>query len=192
MDDNSNIMARALEEARKGQLMRVLRALPRARWTLRDRAGSTLLHYAAIGRNSEASIALLNSGLIDVNSTNIQGSTPAHFAAGTHGAHSALELLCAAGANLRARTIYERTPLDLARCSLGASENVCVLIANGCRLGHCTSFVADSTLAFERRVLRRRTAVVALLRVKKVGQLWRWDKFLLRELAFAVWATRQN
>ena len=39
-------------------------------------------------------------------------------------------------------------------------------------------------------MLRCRAAVVAMLRVKRAGKLWMWDKFLLAELALCVWATR--
>ena len=46
--------------------------------------------------------------------------------------------------------------------------------------------------AFERGVLRCRAAVVAMLRVKRAGRLLVWDKFLLKQMALDVWATRYD
>jgi hypothetical protein len=46
--------------------------------------------------------------------------------------------------------------------------------------------------AFERGVLRCRAAVVAMLRVKRAGKLWMWDKFLLLEMALCIWSTRYD
>lgn len=37
-----------------------------------------------------------------------------------------------------------------------------------------------------------RKAVIALLRVKRAGNLWQWDKFLLKEIAYAVWSMRME
>jgi hypothetical protein len=48
-----------------------------------------------------------------------------------------------------------------------------------------------ATLAkFERCVLRCRRAVVAMLRLKKAAKLHHMDKFLMREIGYAIWATR--
>lgn len=45
-------------------------------------------------------------------------------------------------------------------------------------------------MVYEQRVLSCRLSVVALLMVKRAGSLWKWDKFLVREIAFELWATR--
>lgn len=73
---------------------------------------------------------------------------------------------------------------------------VCVLVANGVRLSTVRKdhreFITPELEAFEKGVLRCRAAVVAMLYVKRAGKLWRCDKFLLREIGFAIWATRWN
>ncbi len=51
-------------------------------------------------------------------------------------------------------------------------------------------FITPELEAFERGVLRCRAAVVTMLRVRRAGQLWMWDKFLLAEMALCIWATR--
>lgn len=50
--------------------------------------------------------------------------------------------------------------------------------------------ITDELKKFEQGVLRCRKAVVALIRLKKAAQLWYVDKYLLREIGFAIWATR--
>ena len=69
-----------------------------------------------------------------------------------------------------------------------------VLVANGVRLSTVRKdyreVITPELVAFERGVLRCRAAVVAMLRVKRAGQLWMWDKFLLAELAVCIWSTR--
>ena len=75
-------------------------------------------------------------------------------------------------------------------------KSVRVLMANGVRLSTVNEYRRDLITpeleAFERGVLRCRAAVVAVLRVKRAGQLWMWDKFLLAELALCIWSTRYD
>lgn len=90
------------------------------------------------------------------------------------------------------------TPIDraLVASTEDGGETTRVLLANGVRLSTvCRSsaiHITSELVKFEQGVLRCRTAAVALMRVKKAGNLWRWDKFLLREMAIAVWATRYS
>lgn len=49
--------------AREGRLMALLKSLPRVRWTERGPADRTLLHYASMGNNMPATLALLAQGL---------------------------------------------------------------------------------------------------------------------------------
>ena len=180
-------------EGQLGQLMELLSTLPRERWAERNNYGSTFLHYVCCGPNMSAVVALVQSGLVDVNARSIRGSTPAHYAA-SHMQHRALEVLCATGADLRARDTDGYAPIDNAICANSKGETVRVLVANGVRLSTVRedrrSYITPELEAFERGVLRCRSVTVALLRVKKAANLWRWDKFLLKEVAIAVWATR--
>jgi len=184
-------------ESRHGRLFNLLLKLPRECWAERDKYGRTLLHYACHGPNVATVVALLRSGLLDVSTGSEAGWTPAHWAAWAVQA-CVLELLCAAGADLRARNEDGNAPIDFAlmNARLDGGEIVRVLVANGVRLStvHKSNlkYITPKLESFEQGVLRCRTAVVTILRVKHVANLWNWDKFLLKEIAFAVWATRYN
>ena len=71
-----------------------------------------------------------------------------------------------------------------------------VLVANGVRLSTVREgnrpYITPELEAFERGVLRCRAGVMAMLRVKRAGQLWMWDKFLMLEIALSIWATRYD
>ena len=179
----------------EGRLLDLLMTLPRARWAELGEDNTTFLHYACCGSNVAALVALLKSGLVDVNAPSKDGFTPAHAAA-MHAQQRALEVLCAAGANLRALDRDDFTPIDPA---LASTACVQVLVANGVRLSVARDFnfhlhrITPQMEAFEHGVLRCRAAVVAMLRVKRAsGQLVRWDKFLLVEVALCIWSTRFN
>ena len=165
-----------------GQLHTRLAKLPRERWTETAPHNRTFLHIACTGLNKEAGMMLLKSKLVDVNASS--GSKTPLILAIEWRQPTMLELLCAAGTKPQG--------LDLALLYCGGTARV--LIANGARLREVRQdrrrYITPELEAFERGVLRCRMIVVAMLRVKKAGNLWRWDKFLLREVAYAVWATR--
>lgn len=184
----------------EGRLMALLETLPRARWTERDPFGATFLHYAVHGDNVTAFRALFLHGL-QVNGRTVSRSCPAHFAA-RYRLPRMLKVLCAVGADLQARNEDGDTPLD---CSLdflpGTAECVRVLVANGVRLSTARQLYRDlvthELVAFELGVLRCRTAVVALMGLKKrrrvdVNALRIVDRWMVREVCFAVWATRTH
>lgn len=178
--------------------MELLVNVPPARWGERDEvSGASLLHFACSGPNMAATVALVQSGLVDVNARDKRGLTPAHMAA-LYSQPRALEVLCAAGADLRAQTLAGETPIDFAtgNISKGKAKAMRVLVANGVRLSTMcaeeSKFISSKLWEFERRVLRCRAAAVAMLHVKQAGNLWRWDKFLLREIAFCLWAARYD
>lgn len=182
----------------EGRSMELLVNVPPARWGERDEvSGASLLHFACSGPNMAATVALVQSGLVDVNARDKRGLTPAHMAA-LYSQPRALEVLCAAGADLRAQTLAGETPIDFAtgNISKGKAKAMRVLVANGVRLSTMcaeeSKFISSKLWEFERRVLRCRTVAVAMLRVKKSGKLWRWDKFLLREVACCIWSTRYD
>lgn len=187
------------EASEVGRLMDLLVKLPRERWAERTEYGLTLLHYACVGPNVAAVKALLQSGLVDVSARTGWGRSPAHVAA-SHTQPRVLEVLCAAGADLRARnnggTDLGYAPVDNALIFVHKDdgETVRVLVANGVRLStvrkDCRMNITPELESFERGVLRCRAAVVAMLRVKKAANLYHVDKFLMRELAYAMWATR--
>ena len=180
--------------ALEGQLMEVLRTLPRTRWTERGPLGATLLHYASIGPNTTAARALLVHGL-DPNARHNTGCNCVHDAALNAQPH-VLEVLCAAGADLRA-TVSGSSALDLtfprsAQCAR-------VLVANGVRLSTVREefrvYITPELEAFERGVLRCRAAVVALLALKRrqcVDTMRQLDRWVVREVGYAVWATRSD
>ena len=185
------------KESGAGRLLALLNTLPRARWAERDALdGEPFLHYAARDGNVDAAVALLQSGLVDVNARNTGGNNAAHVAA-TERRSRVLEVLCAAGVDLRAQTQDGSSALDLA---LVWSKNACarVLVANCVRLSTLHKdnhmYITPELEAFERGVLRCRAAVVVLLGLKRRrgDVMWALDRWVVRELCFALWATRTN
>ena len=185
------------EAGKGGRLVELLVKLPRLRWAERDGYGVTLLHYACRGPNVAAVVALLQSGLVDVNAWNLEGATPTLWAASCK-QHRVLEMLCAVGADLRARNEHGFSPIDgaLYNAHEDGGGTVRVLVANGVRLSTVHEYyrhhITPELEAFERGVLCCRAAVVAMMHVKWAGQLWMWDKFLLAEVALCIWSTRND
>ena len=186
-----------LEESRAGRLLALLNTLPRARWAERDpEDNETFLHYAARGENVGAVVALLQSGLVDVNARNTGGNNAAHVAA-TERRSRVLEVLCAAGVDLRAHTQNGSSALDRA-VRLGKVDCARVLVANGMRLSTvrdtCRRHITPKLEAFERGVLRCRAAGVVLLGLKRRrgDVMLALDRWVVRELCFALWSTRTN
>ncbi len=177
-----------------GSFMPLLATLPRERWAERDEYGNTLLHLACCGPNVAAAVALLQSGLVDVNTRTKGGHAPAHVAA-LNNQPRVLEVLCSAGVDFRTPNQNGSSALDLA-VDYRSDDCALVLVANGVRLSTVHKgfrlYITPKLEAFERGVLRCRAAVVAMLRVKKAAQLYHVDKFLMRELAYAMWATRTD
>lgn len=161
--DWDGAVARASED---GCLMALLGSLPRAQWSERGPGGTTLLHSVCYGNNVTAAMALLGHGLcVDARDNNTDWC-PSHTAAVTGQAH-VLEVLCAAGADLRARDKAAHAPLEYAI----PRTMVPVLLANGVRLNtvhvHFRRLITPEMAAFERGVLRCRSAVVTLLGLKR-------------------------
>lgn len=178
--------------------MKLLENLPREDWNDRAPSGGTLLHFACLGPNIKASMLLIKSKLFSANERDNWNNTPAHFAA-VHAFPSLIEILCAAGADLRALTRNGYAPIDEALGSMHMSRSIIcvhVLVANGVRLSTARetliSLITPELKAFERGVLKCRKAVVALIHLKKAAKLWHVDKYLLREIGFAIWATRYD
>ena len=174
----------------------LLANVPREGWAERDEYGGTLLHHACRGHNVAAVVALLRSGLLDVNARTARGTTPALIAA-SFAQPRVLEVLCSVGADLRTHNMSSHAPIDCALArDVNRIESVRALVANGVRLSTVREdyrqLITPELEAFERGVLRCRAAAVALLRVKKAAKLHHVDKFLMRELAYATWSTRTS
>lgn len=184
------------EVSKSGRLMELLSKLPKERWMEHDGWNWNFLHYAAVGSNVATMKVLIKSGL-DVNAIckNRRGK-PAHIAVYEKQPQS-LELLCAAGSDMRRDAVHESV-LDYALGFSDVSRVACIqiLIGNGARLNTADKCygrrITPDLIAFEKGVLCCRSAVASLLRVKRVAKLWNWDKFLLKEIAICVWATRYD
>lgn len=97
-----------------------------------DRAGRSLLHYAALqGRVAEVT-ACLHGHCVEVNRADKAGFTPLHFAAQGQQAHVA-RLLIEAGADLHARNKFGATALLVALFNVrdGSGDVVRVLLDAG-------------------------------------------------------------
>lgn len=198
MEEGSNLDWKTFGQAGADcRYMELLAKIPVGRWAERDDEDNTLLHYACCGLNDAAIVALVQSKLVDVNARNVHGITPAHVAA-AYKQHRTLEMLCAMGANMKASGDHRPAVIDAALNAYGNNDTTLqILIANGIRLSTAYEYfrfqpIMHDLHMFERGVLRCRTAIVAMIHVKKAGSLWRWDKFLLREIAFAIWSTRYD
>jgi hypothetical protein len=161
-----------------------------------DHNPKTLIDACKCG-DTQTLVNVLLKNPSDIHITFELGRTLVHTAV-LHFQPKVLELLCAGGANLTLRDLIGDSPMHYNIFSTGPKTDACfrILVANGVRL---RDIERDSVKnftpwqrKFERGVLRCRTAVVAILRVKKAGNLWRWDKFLLKEIGYAIWATRYS
>lgn len=177
-----------------GKFIDLLLSLPRDSWYERNGwNGYTLLQNACVGPNVSAVVALLLfCDPAYINICNAFGHTAAHFAA-ANAQPRILEILCARGADVQ---YYNDIVCGVIEFALNSNCESCVrvLLANGVRLSNVKSsyrdLITDELKKFEQGVLRCRKAVVALIRLKKAAQLWYVDKYLLREIGFAIWATR--
>lgn len=185
---------RVLQACEEGRMLALLHTLPRARWTECDGDANSLLHYACQGDNVAAVVALLMHGL-DVNALNAWGGCAAHYAA-HHGEARTLEVLCAAGANVNARSRAWNSPLAMA---LACHRIDCarVLLANGARVSLLELDAAARVPALVRDIehgvahcRRAARALVCLKRYRRCSDLRLLDRWVVLEVAVAVWATR--
>lgn len=162
----------------EGRLLALIReTIPREEWA----ADPNLLIYAALGPNLDAIQALISA--VPPGHHNLRGPMEAAIA---YDQPEVLEVFCALGGLSHHIIANDRPLIHIAlRKSLRCSH---VLIANGTR-------VYDEELTvffFQKGVLGCRRAVCALLCAKDACRLWRWDRFLLAEIALAVWSTRSS
>ena len=171
-----------------------LQSIRKDQWSECDIYGNTFLHIAAHKNSYHAAYKLLVHSTVNVNARTVyKKQTAAHIACTYNSAAEVLEVLCAAGADMNIQNAGGYSPLDTAM--ICAWQCARVLISNGARLRtlNCTlKHNIPHFLAFENGILRCRSAVVALLKVKDRGQLHRWDRFLLAHIALQVWITRMD
>lgn len=189
-----------------GELMALLRTIPTERWferDLRDFSDETLewtlLHFACQGENADAVAALLTHGL-DKEAPSFDEETPIQIASRVC-SRGPLEALIRAGADARVRDLSDYDLWDDVlnawdeRREQSALECARVLLMHRLKPSReqrgRRGYPAEIA-ALERGIDRCRLATVALLRIKRVGALWRWDKFLLAHVARHVWATRSE
>lgn len=143
--------------------------------------------------NLKAAKVLIKSKMIDINARTSGGFTPV-IAASMNLRLDLLQILLISGANVTASAWRSFTPLYycLNRGTI-ADDQSCsrFLLANGVRSKN-SPWMNPKLHAFERGVLACRTATIAMLCVKRLAKLWNWDRFLLKELAFTIWATRYD
>ena len=177
--------------AREGKLLEYLRKnIPRDQWTAEVAQSWTATHFACLFESNRDALAVLLGAGADANAaarfdkpgqptrtvTCLEMAVKESNCGG-------VELLLAAGAALY--------PEALADSYSRSQKCTRILIANGARMNLDDIFnIPLPLIAFQRGILRCRAAVVAMLRVRRAGQLWRWDKYLLAYISHAIWATR--
>lgn len=150
----------------------------------------TILHYACFNANNGDLVIRLIRGGADVNARDVSGRTPLHWAC-RKGCVDLIPILCVMGADINVGAWNNRTPLDesLAWCT----DSAFVLIANGARLTCALPSHQSGLEEFQQQVIELRSTVIALLAMKKgkgAARLQHVDRFLLREMAVALWAQR--
>lgn len=180
---------RVLHHAQANTLYEFLLSIPKSQWFERDPSdGETFLHFATRGHNQKAAVLLIKNGL-DVNLCSTNGCTAAHLAA-RYDKPRVIELLCAANANMHTKSNSDFTVLNYLDHLLDPDSNCFrILIANGMRVKE----TQGARLVFQCGVLNARRAVVAMLYLFKTYKtiLSRIGcKYMMKELAVAIWTTR--
>lgn len=178
-------------QARNGTLKNfILKNIPREQWNSPiDDHGAYLIQFACLYDDTAAVAMLIND---DVNINIVQvphpDTRPIQIAiARAH--HRSLELLCAAGVSFDCQTSDNLNPLQLAyHNSIQCAK---VLIANGMRIATDDMYhVPLDLISFQEGVLKCRSAVIIMLSLKRLANLWNVDKYLLAHIAHCVWSTR--
>lgn len=190
------------ESCLRDKFMEVLEMIPREHWFDRgnfyadDDDEWTLLHFASYADNAMAIRALIAHGL-DKEALTSSGRSPLHIAIeyGSGNPHAVKELILS-GANPRI-LLYDRLDvwdLVIGKNFLGAIYFVdkmaeCLLMLN-IKPNKYQKENSPWLKRLESRFDRCRLCCISFLQVKKAGKLKRWDKYLLREIAYCIWMTR--
>lgn len=190
-------------QARKGKLRKVIeKKIPREHWKDISLHGECNLLHVACEERSEINldaIALLLAHGVNPNQRQSPFGQVALSYTVLDKNHRATELLCAAGADAHIRGgapyVLNDSPFQLAFNDI-VGDTANVLLANGyriCSLPFSPKYCFQSHRDFERGILACRSAFAALLLVKrKHPNMAHVDRFLMREIALAVWATRSE
>lgn len=186
----------AIRAARMRELATFLaECIPAAEWDVPADNGDTLLGLASEFGDVAAVVLLLKQG-VTVNVVGRAGLSPMQ-AAVNNGHLAVVRALLATGASIAAPLPGGESALDFA-LHWGRHRIVTLLLVNGARLHdiarHSGVMVEPWMHAVERGLDQCRRVCVALLSVKRRRPLHlsHVDKFLLRELAWAVWSTRME
>lgn len=182
------------------KFMEVLEMIPREHWFDRgnfyDDDEWTLLHFASYADNAMAIRALIAHGL-DKEALTSNGFSPIHIAVGyASGSCHAVKELILYGANPRLLNVQKLDIWDIVLdkdhfCSLYFVTEMaeCLLMFN-IKPNNDQKRKHPWLINLESRFDRCRLCCISFLQVKKAGKLKRWDKYLLREIAYCIWMTR--
>lgn len=155
--------------------------------------GYNVLHFAK-SHDLEFIKKFIKMG-VDVNAKTVYDVTPVMEAC--RGGHIRnLEYFISIGANLDVPDIFIDL-LHFATCQGKNGGTVRVLIRNGFRINKLERYLNYASWKelndIQNATLRCRSAVIAILTLKKraKAKFINLDKFVLREIAFAIWATRK-
>lgn len=179
-----------------------LQTLPKSKWNHQTKSGHNLIHFASVGDNAKAIVELFQIGV----KVSEYPFNPI-FRAVIHVQPRVIQVLCVIAPHLMniIDIIEAKTPLEVSLTFLKQyfprvrqeNNNQCIqiLLSNGVRLSsvrdeYAKNCITPKIRAFENGILSCRRATIALLRVKRAGNLLNWDKFLLAQLALDVWITR--
>lgn len=189
------------QASREGRLMDLLKIIPKDHWLdindgdphNADTGNWSLLHYACTGDNGEAARVLIEHG-VDKDGWTFDEETPMLIASRLL-QYGPFEMLLRLGAS----------PYILDFEGFGVWDDVIsysyrdtaikfgrLLLMHNVKPNGKFGSIPDELMELKHGIDRCRLAIIALLRVKRVGNLWNWDKFLLREIAYSVWATRSE
>jgi hypothetical protein len=175
-----------------GLFLEYIQSLSQSELHRRDENGESLIHVAALTSSRILKFCLKNN--FDPNLKTIEKVTPLTIAILHANSPEMVDILIAAGANIRDNTNkYYASPFCLAVVNSGTPV-LKTFIANGARLSTvpCIGYRHVNLGIFERGVLKCRAAVVALLVLKRRGLFPTQDRFVIREIGIAIWATRQE
>lgn len=169
-------------------LIGYLQSKPQSEWAS-IRVGESLVAVAARQRNEVAMRMLLAAGMSVADNNALGDIQPIHIACMMNSSRM-VELLCCAGADLGAMTKSGKRPLDYALSTLdSASETWRILVANGARVTRLRPMAqreVQEAREYATHVSRCRRGARALWSLRLPGV----DKYLLRQIALALWAER--
>lgn len=175
-----------------GLFLEYIQSLSQSELHRRDENGESLIHVAVLTSFRILKFCLKNN--FDPNLKTTGKETPLTIAILHTSSPEKVDILIAAGANIRDNTNkYDASPFSLAVMK-SAAPVLKTFIANGARLSNVRyiEFLDKKFGIFERGVIKCRTVVVALLALKRRGLFPAHDRFVIREIGIAIWATRQE